>query len=175
MGLFTKKEEKSKKEQKTDKKSEVVKDTKKVSGESNVDKTDKKQQSMKELYEDKTSNKAKIVKKDNNKIETSDKADKKKIVKQSNAYKILIRPLITEKINRLKEQDKYAFEVAKNTNKIEVAKAINEVYGVKPTSVNIINKIGKKVRRGRVTGKRKDWKKAIITLPKGKSLNIYKT
>ena len=173
MGFFTKKKDEDKKEE-IDKKSENIK----VAEKKVKVKEQESKKSMKELYEEKEGNKKNIVKKDSkdkSNIKEGIKEDKKEIKKQSNAYKVLIRPLITEKINLLKEQDKYAFEVAKNTNKIEVAKAINEVYGVKPVSVNIINKIGKKVRRGRITGKCKDWKKAIITLPKGKNLNIYKT
>ncbi|MCD4761725.1 50S ribosomal protein L23 [bacterium] len=106
---------------------------------------------------------------------------KEKIVKQGDikkklpgqAYKILVKPLITEKAANLGSENKYVFEVSVSTNKIEIAKAINEVYGVKPVSVNIVNVGGKKVRYGRHFGKRKDTKKAIITLPKGKTINIY--
>ena len=89
------------------------------------------------------------------------------------AYKILVKPLVTEKVSNLGALNKYVFAVAKTANKIEVARAIKEVYGIKPTSVNIINKIGKKARYGRVSGRRKDWKKAIITLPQGQTIKIY--
>jgi large subunit ribosomal protein L23 len=65
------------------------------------------------------------------------------------------------------------FIVSVNSNKVEIKKSINDVYGVKATDVNIINYEGKVVRRGRYTGKRKDFKKAIVTIEKGKSLNIY--
>ncbi|MEA3449868.1 MAG: 50S ribosomal protein L23 [Patescibacteria group bacterium] len=86
---------------------------------------------------------------------------------------MLVRPLITEKAANLGSEDKYVFAVNKNANKIEIAKAINEVYGIKPIAVNIVRVGGKKVRHGRVQGRRKDWKKAIVTLPKGKTINIY--
>ena len=155
MGLFTSNKDKDKK---ADKKLDNVK----------IEKDASKKNSEKESSDKKMDSKVKLEKK-------GDKSSKGEKIKQTSAYKILIRPLITEKINLLKEQNKYAFEVSWSANKIEVGKAINEVYDVKPISVNILNKIGKKVRRGRVTGKRKDWKKAIVTLPKGKSLNIYKT
>lgn len=89
------------------------------------------------------------------------------------AYRHLVRPLITEKAAEMATHNKYAFEVGIKSNKIEIAKAIEEVYGVKPTNVNIIRIDGKKVNYGRIQGKRKNWKKAIITLPKGKSINIY--
>jgi large subunit ribosomal protein L23 len=85
----------------------------------------------------------------------------------------LIKPLITEKAANVGSLNKYMFAVKKTANKIEVAKAINEVYGIMPDDVNIINVRGKKVRYGRIAGVRSDWKKAIITLPKGKTINIY--
>ncbi|OGF26369.1 50S ribosomal protein L23 [Candidatus Falkowbacteria bacterium RIFOXYB2_FULL_47_14] len=86
---------------------------------------------------------------------------------------MIIRPLITEKAANLGAVNKYAFVVSDRANKIEVEKAVNELYGIKPTSVNMLKVLGKKTRRGRVTGRRKNWKKAIVTLPKGKSINIY--
>jgi large subunit ribosomal protein L23 len=97
----------------------------------------------------------------------------KKSSKYSFAYKHLLKPLITEKAANLGINNQYVFIVGINSNKVEIKKAINEVYGVKATNVNIINNEGKVVRRGRYTGKRKDFKKAIVTIEKGKSLNIY--
>ena len=90
-----------------------------------------------------------------------------------NAYKVLLKPLVTEKASVLGVENKYFFAVDVKANKIEIAKAINEVYGIKPLAVNIINFQGKKVRHGKTLGKRKSWKKAIITLPAGKSIQIY--
>lgn len=90
-----------------------------------------------------------------------------------NAYRVIVKPLITEKVSGLGVLNKYVFAVAKDTNKIEIAKAIKEIYGIKPTAVNIVRMIGKKARYGRISGKRKDWKKAIITLPEGKVIKIY--
>jgi large subunit ribosomal protein L23 len=88
-------------------------------------------------------------------------------------YKILIKPLITEKVSTLGVLNKYVFAVARGANKIEVAKAVKEIYGIKPVGVNIINELGKKARYGRVSGKRKNWKKAIVTLPAGQTIKIY--
>lgn len=99
------------------------------------------------------------------------KNDKDKVY--GNAYKILINPLITEKASIEGSLGKYTFEVAINSNKVEILKAFEEVYSIKPTAVNVIKMDGKRVAHGRVKGKRKDWKKAIITLPKGKSINLY--
>lgn len=90
-----------------------------------------------------------------------------------NAYCRIIKPLITEKAASSASEGKYAFAVAVDANKIEVAKAVAEVYGIMPVKVNIVRLQGKAVRHGRTMGKRKDWKKAVVTLPKGKAINIY--
>ena len=104
------------------------------------------------------------------------KADKKVSAKKKvngQAYRVLVKPMITEKAANLNSINQYVFMVNTSANKISVAKAIEEVYGVKPTSVNVIKMEGKKVNRGRITGKRKDFKKAIVTLKKGESISIY--
>ncbi len=100
------------------------------------------------------------------------KKDKKK-KKNGQAYRVLVKPMVTEKATNLGAINQYVFMVSFDANKIEVAKAIYEVYGVNPISVNIIKTKGKKVNRGRITGQRKDFKKAIITLKKGESISIY--
>ncbi len=89
------------------------------------------------------------------------------------AYRILVKPLITEKATNLGGQNKYVFIVNIDANKIEVAKAIEEVYGVKPSGVNIVKMKGKQVSRGRVIGRRKNFKKAIVTLKKGEAIKVY--
>jgi len=106
------------------------------------------------------------------KVKSADKPGEKKSV-HGEAYKIIMKPLVTEKVSGLGALNKYVFAVAKNTNRIEVAKAIKEIYGLKPVGVNIIRMSGKKARYGRISGRRKDWKKAIITLPKGETIKIY--
>ena len=90
-----------------------------------------------------------------------------------NAYRHLIRPLITEKATHLGAENKYVFVVEPSINKIMVKKAIEAVYGVKATKVNLINQDGKRVIRGRIKGQRKDWKKAIVTLAKGDTIQVY--
>jgi large subunit ribosomal protein L23 len=89
------------------------------------------------------------------------------------AYKVLIKPLITEKATNLVSLNKYAFKVANNTNKVEVKKAIKALYGYEPVSVNIITERGGKVTYGRIKGRKSNWKKAIITLKAGDKLEIY--
>lgn len=88
-------------------------------------------------------------------------------------YDILRGPLLTEKGTMLKEtENKVLFKVAKNANKIEIRKAVEEIFKVKVAAVATINCKGKKKRMGRYEGKRPDWKKAIITLKKGEKLDI---
>ncbi len=86
--------------------------------------------------------------------------------------RILIRPLVTEKSTELSQWNKYLFEVASRANKLEIGRAIESRYGVKPVKINIINKQGKKVRYGRIQGRTSDWKKAVVTLPAGKTIEI---
>lgn len=163
MGLFSKKNKIKAGTDSVLEKKQEGKNSKKSKKESSNSK-DKKAVSMKDLYGNKTKN-----------TKTSAKTGtKKKPVRQhGNAYKILIKPLITEKAGDLGSQNKYVFVVAVTANKISIAEAIDEVYGIKPIAVNVINMKGKKIRTGKELGKRKDWKKAIVTLPEGKSINIY--
>ena len=85
-----------------------------------------------------------------------------------NPYKIIVRPIITEKNTRLNEINKYIFEVTEESNKIEIKKAIEEIFGVQVKSVNIVNIRGKlrkrRTRHGVTQGYTKDIKKAIVTL-----------
>ncbi|KKR91656.1 MAG: 50S ribosomal protein L23 [Parcubacteria group bacterium GW2011_GWC2_42_12] len=117
--------------------------------------------SMKDLYGPAAATKTKQVKKGQTRAA------------YGNAYKILVKPLVTEKVSNLGALNKYVFAVASDANKIEIAKAIKEIYGIKPLGVNIIKILGKQTRYGKISGKRKDWKKAIITLPKGETIKIY--
>ncbi|MBN1325373.1 50S ribosomal protein L23 [Candidatus Falkowbacteria bacterium] len=90
-----------------------------------------------------------------------------------NAYRILIGPVVTEKATDLVSENKYEFEVADCANKIEIKKAIKSVYGFEPLNVNIVKVRGKRASYGRIEGKRKNWKKAIVTLKKGEKIEIY--
>ena len=87
----------------------------------------------------------------------------------SKAYEIIRNILVPEKSAVLKEANQYAFKVAPKATKLEVADAIEEIYGVKVKSVNIIHCKGKMKRAGRSPrpGKRPDWKKAVISLAEG--------
>ncbi|MBI4239686.1 50S ribosomal protein L23 [Candidatus Uhrbacteria bacterium] len=85
-------------------------------------------------------------------------------------YAALLRPIITEKSV---VSGTYLFEVAKNVNKIDIKKAFYNIYGIMPKKVNVVVQQGKQVRYGRVAGKRKDWKKAIVILKKGEKIDTY--
>ena len=89
------------------------------------------------------------------------------------ANELMIKPLVTEKVTVLNGLSKYAFEVSLKANKIEVAKAVEALYGIKPFKVNMINLEGKRKNYGHRKGKRSDWKKAIVTLPAGKTIDVY--
>jgi Ribosomal protein L23 len=95
------------------------------------------------------------------------------VTKFDGAHRVLIRPLITEKAANFGVLNKYAFVVTDNANKVEVAKAVLAVYGVRPVNVNIVCVKGKAVTRGRIKGRRSDLKKAIVTLKKGDTIQIY--
>ena len=81
------------------------------------------------------------------------------------AYDIIIRPVITEHSYDAMENNVYTFEVAKNANKIEIAKAVEEIFGVKVASVNTLTVPGKEKRMGAGRpGMTKTWKKAYVQL-----------
>lgn len=87
---------------------------------------------------------------------------------------IIIKPVISEKSFAAEEEGKYIFHVTPNANKPLVKKAVEEMFKVKVAKVNIINIPGKKKRVGRIFGRRKDIKKAIVTLEKGQKIKEIK-
>ena len=91
---------------------------------------------------------------------------------------ILVKPLYTEKIARLQDDlNKYAFQVARDANKIEIRKAIEKKFEVKVSSVRTMLMPGKvrqqMTRAGRFHGRRPEWKKAIVTLIEGDKLELF--
>ena len=94
--------------------------------------------------------------------------------------KILIRPIFTEKMSRLEEDSKYSFQVMVGSNKLEIKKAVEAMFNVSVKKVSTSNRSGKKknmtVRSGgrtiRTNGKRSNWKKAIITLKEGDTIDL---
>mgnify|MGYP000417335172 CR=1 FL=1 len=91
-------------------------------------------------------------------------------------YSILIQPLLSERMTSLEKQRQYAFEVNIKSNKIEIAKAVEKKFNVKVSSVRTMIYEGKSksmmTRKGVFSGKKSDWKKAIVTLKDGFSINL---
>jgi len=126
----------------------------------------------------KTDAKVKVADKKEVKKPVAEKVETKKTInkasiKTGQAYRFLLKPIISEKATVGAADGKYTFDVSMDANKVAIKKAILEVYGVEPTEVNIINQRGKTVRFGRKHGRTKNIKKAIVTLRKGDSIKLY--
>ena len=89
-------------------------------------------------------------------------------------YDLIKRPLITEKTNIQKESyNQITFEVDRNANRVEIKRAIQDIFKVKVASVKTIQVKGKTKQRGRIIGKRRDWKKAIVKLMPGERIDFF--
>ena len=93
--------------------------------------------------------------------------------KQLNAFGIIMRPLITEKAQILTGQNKYAFEVDKRANKMQIKEAIQLAFEVEVRAVNTSMMKGKRKRYGRRESTLPDWKKAIVTLAPGDKIELF--
>ena len=90
------------------------------------------------------------------------------------ANEIIKRPLITEKTSIQKElYNQLTFEVDRRANRIEIKRAIETVFNVRVSDVKTIQVTGKIKQRGRITGKRRDWKKAIVRLMPGERIDFF--
>ena len=98
--------------------------------------------------------------------------NKIKEVDLNKSYKIIRKPIVTEKATKLSEFNKVVFEVASKSNKNEIKGAIEKLFSVKVKAVNIINTKGKVKRFKGVLGKRNSIKKAVITLEEGNTIDI---
>ena len=88
-------------------------------------------------------------------------------------HQILVRPIVTEKNTTLNDVGKYTFEVLMNSNKIEIKRAVEEVFNVQVSAVNIIKVPGKMRRMGKTSGMTRTWKKAIVTLVEGQRIDLF--
>ncbi|MDR1071226.1 MAG: 50S ribosomal protein L23 [Rickettsiales bacterium] len=101
------------------------------------------------------------------------KVVEKKAVLNADVYGVLRRPIISEKAAKLAESNGLVFEVAPAATKKDVANAVFAIYNVKPEKVNVVNAKGKvKSFRNKSKGTQKTVKKAYVTLPKGKTIDI---
>jgi len=88
-------------------------------------------------------------------------------------YEVLRRPLITEKNTLLQTQNKYVFEVAKESNKPQIKQAVEKAFKVKVTAVNVTSVSGKTRRVGRRVILTQPWKKAVVTLRPGNKIEFF--
>ncbi len=89
---------------------------------------------------------------------------------------IIIKPIITEKSMRNTAEKKYTFKVDKTAGKIEIAKAVEQLFSVEVAKVNTMRVPGQRRRRGMVYGYTADWKKAVVTLtPKSKGIEFFES
>src|SRR4051794_3101813 len=94
----------------------------------------------------------------------------------ASSWDTIVRPVISEKSTFLGDQGKYVFEVAPDANKIEIKKAVEEVFAARKinvVAVNILRQPGKMRRLGRHSGMTRSWKKAIVTLKPGQTLDLF--
>ena len=87
----------------------------------------------------------------------------------NSAYDVIIAPVVTEKCNALIQDNKYTFRVHPAAGRLEIARAVEELFKVKVAKVNVMNYQGKAKRAGRTMkmGRRADWKRAVVTLAEG--------
>jgi large subunit ribosomal protein L23 len=91
-----------------------------------------------------------------------------------NQYDIIIKPLNTEKTNiQHDELNKVSFEVARDANRIDIKTAIEQIFKVSVDNVSTIQVKGKRKQKGKISGKRRDWKKAIVTLMPGEKIDFF--
>ena len=91
------------------------------------------------------------------------------------AEEIIIKPIVTERSSMDLQEGKYTFKVNKKATKVEIAKAVEKLFGVKVLSVNTISVKGKQKRVGAHVGMTSDWKKAIVTIDTNPSESTYLT
>jgi large subunit ribosomal protein L23 len=116
--------------------------------------------------------KTEIKKADEAAIEPVVSSDKKSEVGVKSS-RIILRPLVTEKAAVAQSLNKYAFIVKRDATKPEIKRAIKEIYGILPVAVNVVHVDGKIRNAGKHRGRRQDYKKALVTLPEGKSIAIH--
>ena len=93
-----------------------------------------------------------------------------------NLREVIRRPLITERATQLQEANgKYSFEVDRRANKIDVKRAVEAMFDVQVIKINTTSVRGKVKRLGRYVGRRSNWKKAIVTLASGQSIDIFES
>jgi large subunit ribosomal protein L23 len=89
-------------------------------------------------------------------------------------YNIIKRPVITEKTSIQKEtSNQVTFEVDRKANRVEISRAVEKIFNVRVAGVQTMQVKGKVKQRGRIVGKRRDWKKAVVTLMPGERIDFF--
>ena len=91
----------------------------------------------------------------------------------NSAYNVIIRPVVTERSFDLMGQNKYTFEVARDANKYQIKDAVEELFDVKVVRVNTLTVKPKTKRVRYVAGKTRSWKKAVVTLAEGDTIEVF--
>lgn len=91
----------------------------------------------------------------------------------ANPRDVLLRPLVTEKTAAMMQENRYSFEVPLTANKVEIRQAVESIFKVKVLSVNTIRVMGKMKRMGKHQGRRSDYKKAIVKLAPGETIEFF--
>ena len=151
MGIFTRKT--------SEKKSETKKDDKKV-----------KNQPEKDVAEVFTPESQQEDAKTAKKVEQAVKAKKGQA---GMSYRLLLAPVVSEKAAELASKNVYVFQVPVSAEKISIAKAVKDLYGVTVTNVRTARGKGKRIFRGSRVGNRKQWKKAFVEVKKGQTIDLY--
>ncbi|HEX6946645.1 MAG TPA: 50S ribosomal protein L23 [Acidimicrobiia bacterium] len=90
------------------------------------------------------------------------------------AYDVILAPVVSEKtFDQIERNNTYTFEVDPRANKEEIRDAVEKIFGVKVLRVNTMNRTGKKTRFGYRWGKRKDTKRALVTLAEGDEIDLF--
>ncbi|MEE1296513.1 MAG: 50S ribosomal protein L23 [Bifidobacterium sp.] len=89
------------------------------------------------------------------------------------AHDIILKPVVSEKSYALSDMGQYTFVVAPDANKVQIKQAIEEIFKVKVTNVNTLNRAGKKVRTRTGYGRRANEKRAIVTVAEGQSIDLF--
>jgi large subunit ribosomal protein L23 len=93
-----------------------------------------------------------------------------------NVHAVLVQPLLTEKLTGLREKtNTVGFIVHPSANRVQIKQAVEALLKVKVEKVNVMNVRGKTKRLGRFSGRRSDWKKALVTLKEGEKLEMYES
>ncbi|MBI4571088.1 MAG: 50S ribosomal protein L23 [Chloroflexi bacterium] len=95
------------------------------------------------------------------------------MAKALHTYQVIVRPLITEKATILTGEHKYAFEVVRRANKNQIRDAVELAFNVHVVKVNTMNVRGKRRRTGRLYTRTRAWKKAIVTLVEGDTIQVF--